>query len=49
VMPVNYKDMRVGTRRAAFLIEDKISAQIKVRSVLEPQHLAQTINYTDDI
>jgi GxxExxY protein len=47
VMPVNYKDIRVGTRRVDFLIEDKISVEIKARTVLEPAHLAQAINYLE--
>jgi GxxExxY protein len=47
VMPVNYKDIRFGTRRVDFLIEGKISVEIKARSVLEPEHLAQAINYLE--
>lgn len=46
-MEVNYKDIRVGTRRVDFLIEDKISVEIKATTRLEPVHLAQAINYLE--
>ena len=46
-MKVDYKDIQVGTRRVDFLIEDKISVEIKARTSLEPVHLAQAINYLE--
>jgi GxxExxY protein len=46
-MNVMYKDLEVGTRRVDFLIEDKISVEIKALTSLEPVHLAQAINYLE--
>lgn len=46
-MPVVYKDRTVGSRRVDFLIEDKISVEIKALIQLEAVHLAQAINYLE--
>lgn len=46
-MNVMYKDIQVGTRRVDFLVEDKISVEIKALTQLEPVHLAQAINYLE--
>jgi GxxExxY protein len=46
-MPVFYKEKQVGTRRVDFLVEDKISVEIKALTRLEPVHLAQAINYLE--
>lgn len=46
-MHVFYKDLQVGTRRVDFLIEEKISVEIKALTSLEPVHLAQAINYLE--
>jgi GxxExxY protein len=46
-MPVFYKDLQVGSRRVDFLVEDKISVEIKALINLEPVHLAQAINYLE--
>jgi GxxExxY protein len=46
-MPVLYKDLQVGTRRVDFLVDDKISVEIKALVNLEPVHLAQAINYLE--
>jgi GxxExxY protein len=46
-MNVIYKDLQVGTRRADFLVEDKICVEIKARTNLENVHLAQAINYLE--
>lgn len=40
VMPVHYRDLQIGTRRVDFLVEDKISVEIKARIELEDVHLA---------
>lgn len=39
-MTVMYKDLQVGQRRVDFLVEDKISVEIKALTKLEPVHLA---------
>ena len=44
-MPIYYREKRVGERRVDFLIEEKISVEIKALSKLENVHLAQVINY----
>jgi len=46
-MPVFYKKLQVGTRRVDFLVEEKISVEIKALIKLEPVHLAQAINYLE--
>ena len=46
-MPVFYKHMKVGTRRVDFLVEEKISVEIKAVIKLEPVHMAQAINYLE--
>lgn len=46
-MPVNYKDIQVGTRRVDFLIENEIMVEIKAVILLEDVHLAQAMNYLE--
>ncbi|MEO9886255.1 MAG: GxxExxY protein [Balneola sp.] len=41
-----YKDVQVGTRRADFVIEEKVTVEIKAVTKLEDVHLAQAKNYT---
>ncbi len=45
--PIFYKDLRdpIGTRRADFIIEDKVMVEIKAIKELEDVHLAQALNY----
>lgn len=46
-MPVNYKDLQVGTRRVDFLVENEIMVEIKAIIQLEDVHLAQAMNYLE--
>ncbi len=46
-MPLQYKGYDIGTRRADFLVEEKISVEIKAVIKLEDVHLAQAINYLE--
>jgi GxxExxY protein len=46
-MDVFYKGRHVGTRRVDFLVENKISTELKARTETEPVHLAQAINYLE--
>ncbi len=46
-MEIYYKGERIGTRRADFLIDNKISVEIKAVIKLEDVHLAQAINYLE--
>lgn len=46
-MPVMYKELQIGTRRVDFLVEDKISVELKALIELEKVHLAQAINYLE--
>jgi GxxExxY protein len=41
-----YDGIDVGTRRADFIVEDKISVELKAIINLEDVHLAQAKNYT---
>jgi len=46
-MEIFYKGEKIGTRRADFLVHDKISVEIKAVILLEDVHLAQAINYLE--
>ncbi|MBB1284058.1 GxxExxY protein [Flavisolibacter sp. BT320] len=46
-MPVFYLDQHIGTRRVDFLVENKISVELKAITKLEDVHLAQAINYLE--
>lgn len=46
-MPIYYKGQQVGTRRADFLVEEKIMVEIKAVIHLEDVHLAQALNYLE--
>jgi len=46
-MDVFYKGRLVGTRRVDFLVEDKISTELKAVIITDPVHLAQAINYLE--
>ena len=46
-MPIYYRNTQIGTRRVDFLIEDKISVELKALIKLEDVHLAQAINYLE--
>lgn len=43
---VFYEDIEVGTRRADFIIADKVVVELKALINLEDAHLAQAKNYT---
>jgi len=44
---IYYKNLPepIGTRRADFVVEDKILVELKAKSELEPAHYAQALNY----
>lgn len=44
-MPIYYEDTEVGTRRADFVIQEKVLVEIKAVIKLEDVHLAQVLNY----
>jgi len=46
-MNIYYRDIHVGTRRADFIIEDKIILELKAVIKLEDVHLAQALNYLE--
>jgi GxxExxY protein len=46
-MPVYYKGTQIGERRVDFLIDEKISVEIKAIIKLEPVHFAQARNYLE--
>ena len=46
-MPIHYKNVRIGTRRVDFLVEDKLSVELKAVIKIENVHLAQAINYLE--
>lgn len=43
---IYYRGIAVGTRRADFVIEERLVLEIKARTHLENAHLAQAKNYT---
>ncbi len=46
-MQILYKEEQIGTRRADFLVDGKVSVEIKAIVKLEDVHLAQAINYIE--
>ena len=46
-MTVFYKKEQIGTRRVDFLVEEKISVELKAISQLDNIHLAQGMNYLE--
>lgn len=46
-MPIFYKGVQVGCRRVDFLIENKVSVELKALIKLEKVHFAQAMNYLE--
>jgi len=46
-MNIIYDEIQIGTRRVDFLVESKISVELKTMTNLEPLHLAQGLNYLE--
>lgn len=46
-MPIHYKENHIGTRRVDYLVNEKISVELKAIIKLEAVHLAQAINYLE--
>jgi GxxExxY protein len=46
-MPIYYLDQQIGTRRVDFLVENKISVELKAIIKLEDVHIAQAMNYLE--
>jgi GxxExxY protein len=46
-MPIMYDGISIGTRRVDFLVEEKVSVELKAVTKLENVHLAQAINYLE--
>ncbi len=44
-IPIYYKDQRIGSGRADFLVEAVVTVELKAVFELEDIHLAQAINY----
>ncbi len=44
-MPIFYHEKSVGTRRADFVVEDKVLVELKAITKVEEVHWAQIINY----
>jgi len=46
-MPIYYRTYQIGTRRVDFLVQEKVSVELKALIKTEPVHLAQAINYLE--
>ena len=46
-MPIYYMDIQIGTRRVDFLVENKISVELKALIKTEDVNIAQAINYIE--
>lgn len=46
-MPVFYREIRIGTRRVDFFVEEKIMVELKSITLMEDVHLAQAMNYLE--
>jgi len=47
VMPIFYREQRIGTRRVDFLVDNVISLELKATTQLDDNHFAQAINYLE--
>lgn len=45
--PIYYRDVKIGTRRVDFFVENLIMVELKAIIQLEDVHLAQAINYLE--
>ena len=46
-MPIYYDEKQVSTRRADFLVDDRVLVELKAISKLEDIHIAQGLNYLE--
>lgn len=46
-IPIHYKGKGIGSRRVDFLVEGRISVELKALTKLENVHYAQAINYLE--
>lgn len=46
-LPIYYKNIKVGSRRADLLIKKKVIVELKAVTDLNDNHLAQAINYLE--
>ena len=46
-MPIFYRDVRVGTGRVDFLVEEAVLVELKAVSELDDSHLTQVRNYLE--
>jgi GxxExxY protein len=46
-MPIYYMNQLIGTRRVDFLVDKKISVELKAVITLEDVHIAQAMNYLE--
>ena len=46
-LPIYYKNVRVGSRRADLLVQKKVIVELKAVVELNDNHLAQAINYLE--
>ncbi len=46
-MPIFYREKKIGTRRVDFLVEEKVSVELKAIIKIEDVHFAQAINYLE--
>lgn len=44
---IYYKDMKIGSRRVDFLVDDKVMVELKAIAKLDNTHLAQGLNYLE--
>lgn len=42
-----YREIRIGTRRVDFFVEEKIMVELKSITLMEDVHLAQAMNYLE--
>lgn len=46
-MPIYFKNTCTGTRRVDFLVEERVSVELKAITQLEDVHFAQALNYLE--
>ena len=46
-MPIYYREIKVGSRRVDFFVEELIMVELKAVVLLEEVHIAQALNYLE--
>ncbi len=46
-MPIHYENIKIGSRRVDFMVQEKVIVELKAIAQLDNTHLAQGLNYLE--